>query len=184
MKDKFTLRAIQEGYRARSAYKLISLNKKYNLIRKNDNVLDLGAWPGSWMQVCLNLEAKVIGVDIKQIDSMEGARFILGDISELKTIERIKENAKYDVVLSDLSPKTTGINDQELSLDLSYKALEIAKEVLKRNGNFVCKTFQSQEFNEFLKELKQYFNFVKATKPEASKKKSKEMYIVCKGYLT
>ena len=184
MKDKFTLRAQAEGYRARSAYKLISLNKKYNLIKRNDNLLDLGAWPGSWMQVCLNLEAKVVGVDIKQINGMKGARFILGDISDLKALEKIKENAKYDVVLSDLAPKTTGINDQELSLGLSYKALEIAKEVLKRNGNFVCKTFQSQEFNEFLKELKKYFNFVKATKPEASKKKSKEMYIVAKGYLT
>lgn len=182
MKDKFTIKALEEGYRARSVYKLIFLNKKYNLIRKNDNVLDLGAFPGSWMQVCLNLQAKVVGVDIKQIISMKGGRFILGDIYEQKTLEKIREHGKYDVVLSDLAPKTTGINDQELSFDLSYKTFEIAKEVLKRNGNFACKIFQSNYINEFLIKLRKNFNFVKSVKPEASKKKSKEMYIVCMGY--
>src|SRR3989344_4609218 len=184
MKDKFTLRALGEGYRARSVYKLIFLNKKYNLIKKNDNVLDLGAWPGSWMQFCLNLEARVTGVDVKQITSMKGGRFILGDIYDIKTLEKIKELGKYNSVLSDLAPKTTGINDQELSFDLSYKAFEIAKEVLKRNGSFVFKIFQSSYLNEFLIELRKSFNFVKSVKPEASKKGSTEMYIVCKGYKT
>ena len=182
MKDKFTLRALDEGYRARSVYKLIFLNKKYNLIKKNDNVLDLGAWPGSWMQYCLNLEARVTGVDVKQITSMKGGRFILGNIYDAKTLEKIKELGKYDSVLSDLSPKTTGINDQDLSFDLSCKAFEISKEVLKRNGSFVCKIFQSGYLNEFLKELKKSFNFIKSVKPEASKKKSREIYLVCKGY--
>ena len=184
MKDKFTLKALEEGYRARSVYKLIFLNKKYNLIKKNYNVLDLGAWPGSWMQVCLNLEARVTGVDIKQITSMKGGRFILGDVYDIKTLGKIRELGKYDVVLSDLAPKITGINDQELSFDLSYKAFEISKEVLRRNGNFVCKIFQSAYLNEFLQELRKNFNFVKSVKPEASKKKSKEMYLVCKGYKT
>src|SRR3989344_1639080 len=134
MKDKFTIKALEEGYRARSVYKLIFLNKKYNLIKRNDNVLDLGAWPGSWMQFCLNLDARVTGVDIKQITSMKGGRFILGDVYEIKTLEKIRELGKYDVVLSDLTPKTTGINDQELSFDLSYKAFEISKEILKRKA--------------------------------------------------
>ena len=134
------------------------------------------------MQACLNLQAKVVGVDVKQITSMKGGRFILGDVYGQKTLEKIRELGKYDVVLSDLAPKTTGINDQELSYDLSYKAFEITKEVLKRNGNFVCKIFQSSYLNEFLIELRKNFNFVKSVKPEASKKKSKEMYIVCKGY--
>jgi|SRR3989344_2164095 len=182
MKDKFTIKALEEGYRARSVYKLIFLNKKYNLIKRNDNVLDLGAWPGSWMQFCLNLDARVTGVDIKQITSMKGGRFILGDVYEIKTLEKIRELGKYDVVLSDLTPKTTGINDQELSFDLSYKAFEISKEILKRNGSFVCKIFQSGYLNEFLRELRKNFNFVKSVKPEASKKKSKEMYIVCMSY--
>ncbi len=184
MKDKFTLKAKLEGYRARSAYKLISLNKKYNLIKKNDKVLDLGAFPGSWMQVCLNLGAKVIGVDVKQIISMKDARFILGDIYETKTLRRIQEHGKFDTVLSDLSPKTTGNLDQELSLELSKQAFEIAKLVLKRDGNFLCKIFQGQGFNEFLQELRKSFSFVKSAKPEASKMKSKEMYLICKGYKT
>lgn len=184
MKDKFTLRAELEGYRARSAYKLLSLNEKYNLIKKNEHVLDLGAWPGSWMQVCFNLEAKVLGVDIKPIQSIPGCKFILGDVYESKTLDRIREYGRYDVVLSDLAPKTTGINDQELSFELSYRAFEIAKEVLRRNGNFVCKIFQSSYLNEFLQELRKNFSFVKSVKPEASKMKSKEMYIVCKGYKT
>ncbi len=182
MKDKFTIKAEEEGFRARSAYKLIFMNKKYNLIKKNDNVLDLGAFPGSWMQICLNLNAKVTGVDIKQIQSMKGGRFILGDVYDQKTLDKIEKNAKYDVVLSDLSPRTTGILDQELSLELSMQAFEIVKKFLRRNGNFVCKIFQGQGFNEFLFELRKNFNFVKSVKPEASKKKSKEMYFVCKGY--
>lgn len=182
MKDKFTIRAELEGYRARSVYKLIFLNKKYNLIKRGCNVLDLGAWPGSWMQVCSSLEARVTGVDVRQIQSIPGCKFILGDIYELRTLEKIRECGKYDLVLSDLAPKTTGINDQELSLDLSYRAFEIAKEVLKRNGNFVCKVFQGPNYNEFLKELRRDFDFVKSVKPEASKKSSIEMYIVCKGY--
>ncbi len=182
MRDKFTLKALDEGYRARSVYKLIFLNKKYNLIRSKDNVLDLGAWPGSWMQVCLDIGAGVVGVDMKQITSMQGGKFILGDIYDLKTLEKIKRYEKYDVILSDLAPKTTGINDQELSFDLSEQALDIAREVLKENGNFVCKMFQGPNFSGFLKELKKSFSFVKSVKPEASKKKSKEMYFVCKGY--
>jgi len=182
MKDKFTLKAIDEGYRARSVYKLIFLNKKYNVIRSKDNVLDLGAWPGSWMQVCLDIGASVIGVDIKQITSMQGGKFILGDIYDLKILEKIKKYEKYDVVLSDLAPKTTGINDQELSFDLSEQALDITREVLKENGSFVCKMFQGPNFSGFLKELKKSFSFVKSVKPEASKKKSTEMYFVCKGY--
>ena len=182
MKDKFTLKALDEGYRARSVYKLLFMNRKYKLIKKNDLVLDLGCISGSWMQVCSDLKTKVIGVNIKQITSMEGAKFILGDIYETKTLEKIKQYEKYDVVLSDLAPKTTGINDQELSLDLSMQAFEIAKQVLRRDGNFLCKIFQGQGYNEFLKELKKSFNFVKSVKPEASKKESKEMYFVCMGY--
>ena len=182
MKDKFTLKAFDEGYRARSVYKLLFINKKYHLIKKNNTVLDLGAFPGSWMQVCLDIGAKVIGIDEKQIISMTGGRFILGDVYEKKTLEKIYSHGKYDVVLSDLAPKTTGINNQILSLDLSVQAFEIAKKVLSRNGNFLCKVFQGPGFNEFLQDLRKNFSFVKSVKPEASKKKSNEMYILCMGY--
>ena len=138
------------------------------------------------MQVCQNLSAQVTGVDTKQIQYIKNVRFILGDIFKKETRDKIYSLEKFDVVLSDLAPRISGNieQDQYKSLELSKIAFNIARKVLNRNGNFVCKTFQSQEFNEFLKDIKNYFNFVKATKPEASKKSSKEMYIVAKGYRT
>jgi 23S rRNA (uridine2552-2'-O)-methyltransferase len=186
MIDKFSLRARQEGYLARSSYKLIFLNKKYRIIKQNDKVLDLGCWPGSWLQIIKQLKANAIGVDIKQISDIGHVKFILGDIRKKETINKIKSFGKFDVVLSDLAPNTSGNQelDQERSFELSNVAFEIAKDVLKEKGNFVCKIFQSKEFEGFLSLIKKKFNFVKATKPEASKKKSKEMYIVTLGYKT
>ena len=184
MIDKFTLRSKQEGYLARSVYKLIFLNKKYRIIKKNDKVLDLGCYPGSWLQVTKQLKAHAYGVDKKQISNIPDVKFILGDVKDDKTIEKIKSLGKFDVVLSDLSPNTSGnkLVDQELSLELSQIAFDIVKDVLKQKGNFVCKIFQSKEFENFLNKVKKNFYFVKATKPEASKKGSKEMYVVALGY--
>jgi len=184
MIDKFTFRSRQEGYRARSVYKLLFLNRKYRIIKKGDNVLDLGCYPGSWLQVIRQLKANAIGVDVKQISNIPDVKFILGDVREEKIISKIKSLGKFDVVLSDLAPKTSGnkLLDQERSLELSKVAFNIAKDALKPKGNFVCKVFQSKEFEEFLDKVKKEFYFVKATKPEASKKQSKEMYIVALGY--
>ncbi len=184
MIDKFSLRSRQEGYLARSVYKLIFLNKKYRIIKKNDKVLDLGCFPGSWLQVINQLKAHVVGVDIKQISKIPNVKFILGDIKKEETINKIKFLGKFDVVLSDLAPNTSGdqLLDEERSYELSLNAFNIAKEVLKPKGNFVCKIFQGEKFNEFLNLVRKNFSFVKSTKPEASKKKSKEMYIVALGY--
>ena len=186
MKDKFTLRSRQEGYRARSAYKLIFLNKKYRIIKKNDKVLDLGCYPGSWLQVINELKAHSYGVDKKQITSIQGSKFILGDIKYEKTVEKIRAFGKFDVVLSDLAPNTSGNRqlDQERSFELCESALNIAKKVLMEKGNLVCKMFQGENFNNFLNEVKKCFYFVKSVKPQASKKESKEMYIVALGYKT
>jgi 23S rRNA (uridine2552-2'-O)-methyltransferase len=184
MKDKFTLRSRQEGYLARSVYKLIFLNRKYRIIHRNNKVLDLGCFPGSWLQVIKQLNAEGYGVDKKQIKNAPCKKFILGDIKDEKTLNEILSLGKFDVVLSDLAPNTSGNKelDEARSSDLSENALEIAKKVLKRKGNFVCKIFQGQEFNNFLNEVKKYFFFVKSIKPEASKKESKEMYVVAFGY--
>src|SRR3989338_2255043 len=184
MIDKFTRRSRDEGFRARSVYKLIFLNRKYRIIKKENKVLDLGCWPGSWLQVITKSKAHAVGVDIKQITSMPGVKFILGDVKDEKTISKIKTHGKFDVVLSDLSPNTSGNRqlDQERSLELSQIAFNVAKDVLNHKGNFVCKIFQGREFEEFLNQIKKYFHFVKATKPEASKKKSREMYVVALGY--
>jgi 23S rRNA (uridine2552-2'-O)-methyltransferase len=186
MIDKFSLKSRQEGYLARSVYKLIFLNKKYRIIKKNDNVLDLGCFPGSWLQVINKVKVNAVGVDIKQISNIPNVKFILGNVREKETINKIRSYGKFDVVLSDLAPNTSGNKslDQERSLELSEIAFNIAKDVLKHKGNFVCKIFQSKEFNEFLNKVKKNFYFVKSVKPEASKKESKEMYIVALGYKT
>ncbi len=146
----------------------------------------MGCFPGSWLQVINQLKARAFGVDIKQISKIPNVRFILGDIKEEKTIEKIKNLGKFDVVLSDLAPNTSGnqLLDEERSYELSLAAFNIAEEVLRPKGNFVCKIFQGERFNEFLNLVRKNFSFVKSTKPEASKKKSKEMYIVALGYKT
>jgi 23S rRNA (uridine2552-2'-O)-methyltransferase len=176
MKDKFTAKAKAEGYKARSVYKLKNINNKFKLIKPEDKVLDLGAWPGSWSQYCLDLKAEVDAVDLKEV-KIEGVNFIEADVFDEELFEKLD---KYDVVISDLAPKTVGIRkvDNELSFDISLRALEIAKKVLKKNGNFVCKIFNSELFSGFIEEVKDSFRMVKILKPEASKKRSKEVYVV------
>ncbi len=182
MKDKITLKAKREGYRARSAYKLIQINKKHNIIKENDKVLDVGCAPGSWMQVVLNLKAVVLGVDINEIKPIKNAKFILGNILEDKTLKKIK--GKFDVVLSDISPRISGIKelDKVKDIELIYRVIAMVQLYLRKGGNFVCKIFQSEETNKILKKIRKNFKFVKIFKPAASKKRSKEIYIVAKSY--
>lgn len=183
MKDYYTRKSREEGYFARSVYKIKALNKKYHLIKPRDKVLDLGCSPGGWVQAALEIvgtRGLVIGIDIDNAKvRAENFRFIKGDIYNKEIIENIE---KVDVVLSDMAPKTSGIRelDQERSYDLAKQALNIAKKKLKSNGNFVCKIFQGKDFQNFINEVRKEFRFVKTAKPEASKRGSKEMYVVAK----
>ncbi|MBW3013560.1 RlmE family RNA methyltransferase [Candidatus Woesearchaeota archaeon] len=195
-KDKFTKKALREGYRGRAAYKLIQLNRKYRLIKKGNSVLDLGCAPGSWIQVSSKMvgsKGYILGVDISNIKEFKEKHieFIQHDITKDEIIDMIRstikgkvKNERFDVVTSDMAPKTRGIIhlDQELSLELSMRAFDIAKQFLRKGGNFLCKTFQSKEYETFRKEAESYFSFVKTQKPEASKKRSKEVFLVCKGF--
>jgi len=197
-KDKFTVKAKRVGFRARSIFKLFDLNKKYNLIKKDDLVLDLGAWPGSWMQAVEVFGAYAVGVDIKKIDlgGLKDFYFIRADVTKGEVIEEIEDalgqiSQKYglnknlfDVVISDLAPTVTGIAhmDQYNSYLLAKRAFEIAGELLKPNGNFLCKIFQGPDADAFLKEIKEHFQMIKTTKPLASKKHSKEIYVVGIGF--
>lgn len=181
MKDFYTRKSREEGYYARSVYKLKHINKKYNLIRKDDKVLDLGCSPGGWVQASLEIigpEGFVVGIDIVPVKRIEAKnfRFIKSNIEEAQIEEM------FDVILSDMAPKTTGIRDldQERSYDLAKTALETAKKHLKQGGNFLCKIFQGPRYQEFLNEVKKEFEFVKTVKPEASKRESKEMYVIGK----
>ena len=185
-KDFYFKKAKEEEYRARSAYKLFELNKKYNLIKRSDRVLDLGCNPGSWLQAASKISnGLVVGVDILPMKEIKNVNFIQANVTDKKTIDMIKSiSNEFDVILSDMAPKTSGIKelDHNKSIYLSEKALEIAENLLVNNGNFLCKVFQGEFFKEFLDNIKKKFEFVKSSKPESSRRESKEIYIIAKGF--
>jgi len=182
-KDHYFNKAKKEDFRARSSYKLIEIAKKYQLIRKNDAVLDIGCAPGSWLQVVKQMtKGRIVGVDLVSIKPIEGVTFIQGDIENKEVKEQLK--GKFDVIISDIAPKTTGIKqrDQALSYILSRESFLIAKKNLNINGNFLVKTFQSQETEDLVKEIKPFFTFIKRYIPESTRQGSKEIYIVAQGF--
>ncbi|MDD1774090.1 MAG: RlmE family RNA methyltransferase [Methanobacterium sp.] len=181
--------AKKESYHSRASYKLLQLNKKFNIIKNGDVVVDLGAAPGGWSQVALEKvgeEGLVVGVDLQRIKPMEASNFvgIVGDFNSEDTIENIEKitRGKVDVILSDASPKLSGVKDvdQLCALELALGVVKIARLILKPRGRIVIKAFQGEEFENLLKELKKVFKSVKTTKPPSSRKKSVEMYIIAK----
>ncbi|NJL44540.1 MAG: RlmE family RNA methyltransferase [Nitrosarchaeum sp.] len=176
MKDAHTVRAKREGLRARSAYKLEELERKYGFLKGASRVLDLGAWPGGWSIVASRF-AEVVALDLEPIDPIPGVRCLVGDMRDEVLAESLPA---VDVVLCDAAPKTTGNieKDQYDSVVLAQQALSIARRKLLLGGSFVCKVFQGEEFEDFLAEVRSCFGFVKATKPPTSRKESKEMYVV------
>jgi len=180
-KDFYTSAAKKSGLRARSAFKLLQINKAFKIVKKGYKVLDLGCWPGGWLLVAKKLGAYVVGIDEKEIEKIEGVKFIKGSVFN---DELLKGLGKFDTILSDLSPKISGIPeiDIERSIELCKKALSIADEKLKMGGNFVCKIFQGKGVEEFLEKIRKKFRFVRCYKPSASKKRSKEIYVIAKYY--
>jgi 23S rRNA (uridine2552-2'-O)-methyltransferase len=176
----------KEGYPARSIYKLKEIDEKYKIFNKGNKVLDLGCAPGSWLLYIsqkVGNRGKVIGVDIEEIKVPPKANilFIKRSIFDLK--ESDFKN-KFETVVSDLSPKTSGIKflDAGKSLELAEKSFEMAKSVLSPGGNFVCKIFENKLSDEFFKKVKKFFSFAKIFKPKAVIKKSKEFYIIGKRF--
>lgn len=190
-KDHYYKKAKKERYRSRASFKLLQLNKKFKIIKKGDQVLDLGAAPGGWSQVALELsgnEGLVLAVDLQRIKRFENENFysIRGDFTKKETIEKIYEilENKADVIISDASPKLSGIRDIDhlLSIELAETVLNISGEILKPGGNIIIKAFQGEEFRNLLQKIKKMFRLVKTTKPQSSKQKSSEMYIIAKGF--
>lgn len=185
-KEFFYKQAKSEKYRARSAYKLLEIQKKFRLIKSGNVVVDLGAAPGSWSQVALQFvgaNGKVIGVDIKPVLSLKGNyETVLGDIFKDSTLEKIKQvlSRDADVVISDVAPEFSGIRTRDIGIAmlLSFRALQIAKEVLKEGGNFVSKAFRGSDYEKFVSEVRKNFAIVKEFKPKASLQESAEMYII------
>jgi 23S rRNA (uridine2552-2'-O)-methyltransferase len=182
----FYRRAKAEKYRARSAYKLLELQKKFRLIKSGNVVVDLGAAPGSWSQVALKFvgtNGRVIGVDVKKVLGLgKNYDFVLGDISRESTLEKLKQKLKRkaDLVLSDVAPEFSGIRSRDVgvAMQFSFRALELTKEILKEGGSFVTKAFRGVDYNDFIANVKKSFAVVKEVKPSASLKESAEVYVV------
>ena len=158
-----------------------NINSRYFILKKNSRVLDLGSYPGSWLQYCVELECEVIGIDIRDIDKVDGAKFHRIDM--LTETNKIYKLGKFDVVLSDSAPKFSGIKEIDLqnAFDLNKKSFEIASNVLVNHGTFVCKIFQENEEKTFSL-IKGKFENIRRFKPNAIKKGSSEMFFVCMGY--
>ena len=189
--DKFAKRAKQEGFRARSAYKLLDIQQKYRVMKPGDAVLDLGCSPGSWVQTAaksVEQNGKVIGIDIEPIQNIEGANIEVfqRDVFDSDFEETIlrKSGRKFNVLLSDMAPSTSGIkeHDQERAHELSLRAFLVARTVLKAKGNAVIKIFQGPATPQLIKEMKERFSSVVMVKPMASQKRSKEWYIVARDF--
>ncbi|MGB0384166.1 MAG: RlmE family RNA methyltransferase [Ardenticatenaceae bacterium] len=188
-KDKYFQQAKSDGYRARSAYKLADINRKFRVIRKADQVLDVGAAPGSWSQLARKLvghRGQVVAVDLQAIEPIEGVTIIQGDIREASVFEQIQaavDGKLFNTVISDIAPNATGIRtlDHARSIELSLFALTIALKRVRKGGNFVAKLFMGEDFDDFLTLTKRYFRRTNVFYPEATRKESKETFIVGKG---
>ena len=182
--DAFQRRARREGYRSRSVYKLMDIQKRSKIFRKDDTVLDLGAAPGGWSQIALEYigeDGKLIGVDLQHILPLKGAQFLQGDIREPETRKELEKLVpKADVVLSDMSPNLSGNYsvDQARSVELASFALEIASE--RKAKSFVVKVFEGSDFQDFRQAVIDEFGSVRTLSPEASRKQSSEVYLIAK----
>jgi 23S rRNA (uridine2552-2'-O)-methyltransferase len=197
-KDDYYNRAKQQGYRARSAYKLKQLDDSANLFPEGDTVVDLGAAPGGWLQVAaekVGPRGKVVGVDLQRIDDLEPHQVttMRGDMTEERTRDRLRRelNAEegegiVDTVISDMAPNMTGEYelDHARSVHLARIAFETAQQYLKPGGDFVAKVFQGRDLDDLREEMGESFQYVRTITPPASRDASSEVYLVGKGYTT
>lgn len=190
-KDHYYKKAKEEGRASRASYKLEQIQSKYRILKKNDKVTDLGAAPGGWMEVLSEMvgpKGLVVGIDLLplKIGLRANMRFILGDITADESHDKIAElcDGPVDVVLSDMAPNTSGVafKDCYLSYELCCMALDVAKKILKPNGNFAAKIFQGQEVETFKRDLRALFKKVEQYTPPATRQSSKEIYLVALGF--
>ena len=187
--DRYFKKAKEDGYRARSAYKLDEIQKRFHIIKNGDKALDLGAAPGSFMQLISKIigeKGLVIGIDLKPINELKkpNAKSYQGDIFDKKIYDGIlAENgiSEFDVITSDLAPSTTGIKsvDAGRSFQLNEQVLKVAEKYLKKGGHVVMKTFPGADYSELIKLAKKQFRNVKILKPQAVRQSSREVYIIC-----
>jgi 23S rRNA (uridine2552-2'-O)-methyltransferase len=188
--DIYVKRAKQEGFRARSVYKLMEIQERYRIIKPNMVVVDLGAAPGGWSEYVVQLigsEGKIIALDILAMQPIRGVEFIQGDFTQddvVKDLAACLDERKVDVVLSDMAPNLSGLDvvDQARSMNLAERALGFAQTVLKSGGLFLTKIFQGAGFEIFLKSLRHSFGEVKVIKPDASRARSSETFLLARNF--
>ena len=188
-KDRLYRKAKAEGLRSRAAFKLEDLDRR--LLRAGDRVLDLGCWPGGWLQVAarrVGNEGRVVGVDLRKLDPIAAAnvRLVQGDVAEEATVEAIARalEGPVDLVLSDLSPALSGIRDRDeaRASELVRSALGVAERMLRPGGSFVCKVFMNSEYGEVRDVIRRRFADVSTTRSQATRKGSAELYVIARGF--
>ncbi len=185
-KDIYVRKSKVDGYRARSAYKLIEINEKFKIFKGGMIVLDIGAAPGSWSQYVSKIikNGKIISIDLKEMEEIKGTIQIKGDFTDPNIQKKIRSytSKEIDVVMSDMAVNTTGIKniDSIQTGELCKEAIVFSKEVISNNGFFISKIFMGETFNEIVALAKKIFKEVRVFKPQSSRKESKENFIICK----
>ena len=178
--EKYNLLAKKFGYRSRAAFKLIQIDDKENILKKNLNIVDLGCAPGGWSQVAskkLNGTGSIIAIDILDMPKIKGVKFIKSDLREF---EETKLNKPIDIVISDIAPNISGVGlvDNANMIDLLEIELSIVDKTLVKGGNYLAKCFQGESLEFLKKEINKRFNFFKRLKPSASRNSSNEIYLL------
>ncbi|MBN8454690.1 SAM-dependent methyltransferase [Accumulibacter sp.] len=187
--DSYVQRARAEGYRSRAAYKLLQIDDRDHLLRPGDLVVDLGASPGGWSQVVAKRQqgrGRVIAVDMLAMEPLPGVVFLPGDFRQQAVLDRLQEllqEQRPGLVLSDMSPNISGISlcDQAQGMHLSELALDFARQWLQPDGSLLVKVFQGLGFDDFLVQMRQSFRLVCLRKPDASRDRSPEVYLLGRG---
>ena len=184
-RDQFFKKAKVLGYKSRAAFKLIELNKKFNFIKKNSNLLDIGSTPGGWSQVASKIitNGKILAIDITPMEKLDNVMFLNNDFLDEKTQEKIIKifNKKIDVIISDMAENTTGNKsvDSIRTNNLCSEVINYSLKMLDRKGTLICKLFMGEDFLEVKNLAKKNFKKVDFFKPESSRSESKETYIIC-----
>ena len=189
VKDPYVVQSQRDGYRSRASYKLLEIIEKARLIKPGMTVVDLGSAPGGWSHVAakkVGHQGSVVAVDILPMNPVAGVDFIQGDFTKEEILAELLKtigNKPVDLVISDMAPNLTGMKavDQPAVVYLAELAVDLAQQVLTEDGIFIAKLFQGEGFDEFVRSTRKVFNVVSLKKPDASRSKSREVYLVAKG---
>ncbi len=191
LNDRYVQMSQRDGYRSRASYKLLEILAKDALIKPGMLVVDLGAAPGGWSQVAAGLvtsSGSVVALDMLPMDSISGVTVLTGDFTDATVFAQLLNlvgERKTDLVISDMAPNVTGVRDvdQPRSMYLVELAVELASNILLPGGSFITKVFQGQGYDEFVRDLRRVFNRVSVRKPDASRAKCREVYVVAKSFI-